>query len=99
MNTERMYSVLLGPHVSEKSTILGEENNQYTFKVSIDATKPEIKKAVETIFNVLVEDLQVLKVKGKTKRTSRGKIRKRSDWKKAYVRLETGHEIDFADIG
>lgn len=99
MNLERMYSVILGPHVSEKTTILGEEANQYTFKVAIDATKPEIKKAVESIFNVVVNDLQVLKVKGKTKRNSRGKIRRRSDWKKAYVRLEAGHDIDFADIG
>ena len=74
-------------------------NNQYTFKVSIDATKPEIKTAVEKIFNVVVRDLQVLVVKGKTKRTPKGKIRKRSNWKKAYVRLEAGHDIDFADIG
>jgi len=99
MNKERLYSVILGPHVSEKSTILGEENNQYTFKVAGDATKPEIRQAVETIFKVVVLDLQVLNVKGKTKRTSSGKIRRRSDWKKAYVRLEEGHEIDFADIG
>jgi len=99
MNQERLYSVILGPHVSEKSTILGEENNQYTFKVAGDATKPEIRQAVETIFKVVVLDLQVLNVKGKTKRTSSGKIRRRSDWKKAYVRLEEGHEIDFADIG
>lgn len=99
MNPERMYQVILGPHVSEKSTLLGEYNNQYTFKVAGDATKPEIKQAVESIFNVVVSDLQVLNVKGKTKRTARGKIRKRSDWKKAYVRLEAGHEIDFADIG
>lgn len=99
MNPERMYTVILGPHVSEKSTLLGESNNQYTFKVAGDATKPEIKKAVESIFNVVVDDLQVLNVKGKTKRTARGKMRKRSDWKKAYVRLEAGHEIDFADIG
>ena len=99
MNQERMYSVILGPHVSEKSTLLSEDNNQYTFRVAGDATKPEIKKAVEGIFNVVVHDLQVLNVKGKTKRTARGKMRKRSDWKKAYVRLEAGHDIDFADIG
>lgn len=99
MNTERMYSVILGPHVSEKSTLLGEDSNQYTFKVAVDATKAEIKQAVEGIFNVLVEDLQTLNVKGKTKRTARGKIRRKANWKKAYVRLEAGHEIDFADIG
>lgn len=99
MNVERMYTVLRGAHVSEKSAILGDVNNQYTFKVATDATKPEIKTAVEKIFNVVVQDLQVLNVKGKTKRTPKGKIRKRSDWKKAYVRLEAGHDIDFADIG
>ena len=99
MNPERMYQVILGPHVSEKSTLLSEDNNQYTFKVATDASKPEIKAAVESIFNVVVADLQVLNVKGKTKRSARGRLRKKSDWKKAYVRLEAGHEIDFADIG
>jgi len=68
-------------------------------KWTLDATKHEMREAVEKIFNVVVDNLQVMKVKGKTKRTARGKIRKRSDWKKAYVRLEAGHEIDFADIG
>ncbi|PCJ26434.1 MAG: 50S ribosomal protein L23 [SAR86 cluster bacterium] len=99
MNLERIYTVILGPHVSEKTTMLGEANNQYAFKVATDSTKAEIKQAVETIFKVVVADLQVLNVKGKTKRTSKGKIRRRSNWKKAYVRLEAGHEIDFADIG
>ncbi|MCB0104534.1 MAG: 50S ribosomal protein L23 [Caldilineaceae bacterium] len=99
MNVERMYSVILAPHVSEKSAIMREANNQYAFKVARDASKPEIKEAVEKIFNVVVEDLQILNVKGKTKRSGRGKLRNRSDWKKAYVRLEAGHEIDFADLG
>jgi large subunit ribosomal protein L23 len=99
MNQDRMYSVILEPHVSEKSTLMSEGNNQYAFKVAIDATKPEIKQAVESIFNVIVEDLQVLNVKGKTKRSARGKVRRRKNWKKAYVRLEAGHEIDFAEIG
>lgn len=99
MNHERLYTVIIGPHVSEKSTLLSENNNQYTFKVALNATKPEIREAVEKLFNVSVDELQVLRVKGKTKRTARGKIRKKSDWKKAYVRLEAGQEIDFADIG
>ncbi|NKB32974.1 MAG: 50S ribosomal protein L23 [Pseudomonadales bacterium] len=99
MNTERMYTVILAPHVSEKSTIAGELNNQYTFKVAKDATKPEIKAAVEGLFNVVVAELQVLNVKGKTKRNNRGQTRRRPSWKKAYVRLEDGHEIDFAEIG
>lgn len=99
MNLERIYTVILGPHVSEKTTMIGEQANQYAFKVATTATKAEIKQAVETIFKVVVSDLQVLNVKGKTKRTAKGKIRRRSNWKKAYVRLEAGHEIDFADIG
>jgi len=66
--------------------------------VALDATKPEIKEAVESLFDVEVKDVQVIKVKGKTKRTARGKLRSRSDWKKAYVRLEQGQEIDFADL-
>ena len=99
MNPERMYQVILGPHVSEKSAMMTERNNQYVFKVAIDASKPEIKEAVEAVFKVVVSDLQVLNVKGKTKRSARGRIRRKSDWKKAYVRLEAGHEIDFADIG
>lgn len=98
MNVERLYSVILSPHVSEKSAIMGESNNQYAFKVARDASKPEIKEAVEKIFNVVVEELQVLNVKGKTKRSGRGKLRSRSDWKKAYVRLAEGQEIDFADL-
>ena len=99
MNPERMYQVILGPHVSEKSAMMTEGNNQYAFKVAVDASKPEIKEAVEAIFKVVVSDLQVLNVKSKTKRSARGRIRRKSDWKKAYVRLEAGHEIDFADIG
>jgi large subunit ribosomal protein L23 len=99
MNPERLYSVILGPHVSEKSTLMTEDNNQYAFRVAIDASKPEVKEAVEKIFNVVVDDLQILNVKGKTKRSFRGKTRSRSNWKKAYVRLEAGHEIDFAEIG
>ena len=99
MNPERMYQVILGPHVSEKSAMMTEENNQYVFKVAIDASKPEIKEAVEAVFKVVVSDLQVLNGKGKTKRSARGRIRRKSDWKKAYVRLEAGHEIDFADVG
>lgn len=99
MNPERKYSVILSPHVSEKSTMMSEGNNQYAFKVAVDATKPEIKEAVESLFNVVVDDLQVLNVKGKTKRSVRGKVRRKKNWKKAYVRLEAGHEIDFAEIG
>lgn len=98
MNNTRLYNILRAPHVSEKSSLIGELNNQYTFKVAKDATKPEIKTAVEKLFDVIVLDLQVLNVKGKTKRNVGGKIRRCPSWKKVYVRLEEGHEIDFADI-
>jgi len=98
MNQERMLTIVLGPHVSEKSTIISEQNNQVTFKVARDATKPEIKQAVEGLFNVQVKEVQVMNVKGKRKRTARGKYRTRAAWKKAYIRLEQGHEIDFADL-
>ena len=98
MNQERLYQIILGPHVSEKTTMMGEGNNQYAFRIATTATKPEVRKAVETLFKVTVTDLQILNVKGKTKRGAGGRIRRRSDWKKAYVRLEAGREIDFADI-
>jgi len=95
MNLERLYKVLLGPHISEKSTLAGEASNSYTFKVVPDATKPEIKAAVEQIFEVRVESVNTLNVKGKVKRTMRGTSR-RKNWKKAIVRLAEGQTIDFA---
>ena len=98
MNQERILSIILGPHLSEKTSTIAEKNNQVTFRVAGDATKPEIKQAVESLFNVQVRDVQVINVKGKSKRTARGKLRSRSDWKKAYVRLEQGQAIDFADM-
>jgi large subunit ribosomal protein L23 len=97
MNQERLLNIIFGPHLSEKTANISEQNNQVAFKVAGDATKSEIKQAVESLFNVQVRDVQTLNVKGKTKRTARGKIRSRSDWKKAYVRLEQGQQIDFAD--
>ena len=91
----RLYRVLLGPHISEKSTLAGEASNSYTFKVVPDATKPEIKAAVEQLFEVRVESVNTLNVKGKVKRTMRGTSR-RKNWKKAIVRLAEGQTIDFA---
>ena len=99
MNSERIYKVLIAPHVSEKSALIGVIANQYAFKVAKDATKSEIKIAVEQLFNVSVVELQVLNVKGKVKRNARGQTRRRPNWKKAYVRLDQGHEIDFSDMG
>lgn len=96
MNQERLLRVLLGPHISEKASVVAEERNQYVFKVAKDAVKLEIKKAVEQLFEVQVKSVRTVNVKGKTKRTARG-MGKRSDWKKAYVALDAGQEIDFTD--
>jgi len=95
MNPERIYKVLLGPHISEKAAVSAEGGNQVVFKVLPGATKLEVKKAVEKLFNVKVLGVQTLNVKGKVKRNKFGEVRKPS-WKKAYVRLEQGHDIDFA---
>ncbi|MEI2780417.1 MAG: 50S ribosomal protein L23 [Candidatus Competibacter sp.] len=94
MNQERLLQILLAPHTSEKANRLAERHNQVVFKVLRDATKPEIKSAVEMLFNVKVKGVTVLNVKGKRKRFG-GRIGQRSDWRKAYVSLEAGHEIDF----
>ena len=99
MNQERIFKVILGPHLSEKTSRISEQNNQVTFKVLPDASKPEVREAVEKLFKVQVRDVQILNVKGKSKRTAQGKLRSRSNWKKAYVRLEQGQESDLADMG
>lgn len=95
MNQERVFQVLVGPHVSEKAAVLADSNNQYVFKVAVNATKAEIKKSVEQLFKVRVDAVQTLKVKGKVKRNKYGQSAKPT-WKKAYVRLEQGQDIDFA---
>ncbi|OOV86047.1 50S ribosomal protein L23 [Oceanospirillum linum] len=95
MNQERIFKVLLGPHVSEKAAVVADLNNQYVFKVAADATKPEIKKAVEALFEVNVTGVSTVNVKGKTKRTARG-IGRRKGFRKAYVSVAEGQEIDFA---
>lgn len=94
MNEERKYTVLVEPHFSEKVSNLGDRSNHYAFKVAKDATKPEIKEAVESLFDVSVINVTTLNQKGKVKRNWRGVSRKK-DWKKAYVRLADGQEIDF----
>lgn len=96
MNQERIFKVLLGPHISEKASVAAERG-EVVFKVASDATKPEIKQAVEQLFNVKVEKVCVLNRKGKTKRTMRG-LGKRSDLRKAYVRLAEGQDIDFLAV-
>ena len=91
----KLANILLAPVVSEKSTNAAENSNQFVFKVQKVATKMEVKKAVELMFDVEVDAVQVLNVKGKVKRFGRA-LGKRSDWKKAYVKLKPGHDIDFA---
>jgi large subunit ribosomal protein L23 len=98
VNEERMYTILLEPHFSEKVALLGDLSNQYAFKVARDASKPEIKAAVEGLFDVRVKSVTTTNVKGKTKRTARGVTRKKN-WKKAYVRLADGQDIDFGLAG
>jgi len=93
-NQERLLQVLLAPTVSEKSTFVGDKNNQVVFRVADDATKPEIKAAVELLFKVKVKSVQVSNVKGKEKKTGRIMGRRRN-WKKAYVSLAKGQEINF----
>jgi large subunit ribosomal protein L23 len=97
MNQERVFQVLVGPHVSEKAAIAADENNQFVFKVAVDATKTEIRKSVEQLFKVKVDSVRTLKVKGKVKRNRFGYSTKPT-WKKAYVRLEQGQDIDFASV-
>ena len=98
MNAEHLYKVVLAPHVSEKATLAAELSNQWVFKVAIGASKAEIKKAVEKLFDVRVTAVQVLVVKGKVKRNRYGLVKKPS-WKKAYVTLEKGQDIDLAIAG
>ena len=94
MNEEMLYQVILAPHVSEKSTMVADANRQFVFEVRRDATKPVIKQAVEKMFNVQVDEVTVVNVRGKVKRAGRTPGR-RQDWKKAYVRLKPGQDIDF----
>ncbi|MDO7085947.1 50S ribosomal protein L23 [Pseudocolwellia sp. AS88] len=94
INEERLLKVLLAPNISEKSTMAAEANNTVVFKVATTATKAEIKAAVEKLFEVSVEGVRTLNVKGKTKRTG-ARIGRRNDWKKAYVTLAEGSDIDF----
>ena len=95
MNQERLYNVLIGPIVSEKSTMVADKNDQVAFRVMQDATKTEVKAAVEMLFKVKVESVQILNQKGKEKRFGRFNGR-RSNVRKAYVSLAPGQEINFA---
>jgi large subunit ribosomal protein L23 len=86
---------VLSPHVTEKATMVADKLNQVIFKVRKDATKIQVKEAIETMFKVDVKNVNLLNVKGKTKRASRNSMGKRADWKKAYVSIQAGQEINF----
>jgi large subunit ribosomal protein L23 len=92
----RLMQVILAPVVSEKSTFVADKRDQVIFRVAKDATKPEIKAAVELMFKVQVDSVQVTNVKGKEKRFGRF-MGRRNHWKKAYVCLKPGQEINFAE--
>lgn len=97
MNNTRLSKILIAPVVSEKSSRVADQSRQMVFRVLPNASKPEIRKAVEKMFDVTVSGVQVLNVKGKVKRFGQT-IGQRSDWKKAYVTLAEGSDIDFTGI-
>jgi large subunit ribosomal protein L23 len=94
-NLYQLTRVLEAPLISEKSSIVAERDKQIVFRVQKNATKKQVKSAVEAMFNVEVDAVRVLNVKGKQKRFGRS-LGQRSDWKKAYVKLKEGHDIEFA---
>jgi len=97
MKQERLLQVLVSPHVSEKSTQAAEQVNQHVFRVAPDATKQEVRQAVEKLFKVKVVAVQVVNMKGKSKRFG-ARLGRRSGWKKAYVRLAEGDDINFVGL-
>jgi large subunit ribosomal protein L23 len=98
MTQQRLMQVLLAPQISEKATYVADKCGQVIFRVVSDATKPEVKQAVELLFEVEVESVQIANVKGKKKRFGRNRGA-RKNWKKAYVNLKPGQEINFVDGG
>lgn len=97
MNEKRLYSIILGPHTTEKSVRLTGKNNQIAFRVLRDATKSELKTAIEKLFSVIVVSVRTVNVKGKEKKFKQ-MSGQRSDWKKAYIRLAEGHDINLANF-
>ena len=98
MNQQRLMQVLLAPQISEKATYVADKNEQVIFRVVMDATKPEVKAAVELLFKVVVDSVQIANVKGKQKKFGRF-VGSRKNWKKAYVCLKAGQEINFVEGG
>lgn len=97
MNDQRLYSVLLAPHVSEKTATAAEMEDRHTFRVATTATKLEVRRAVEKLFDVKVKSVQIVNVRGKNKRFGQT-MGKRSDWKKAVVRLVEGQDLDYMSL-
>lgn len=97
MNDKRLYSIILGPHTTEKSTRVADKNRQIVFRVALDATKTELTEAVQKLFSVKVDSVRIVKLKGK-RRNFRQQPGARSDWKKAYCRLAEGHDINLANF-
>lgn len=99
VSKERCYQIILGPHISEKGSASADASNRVVFRVTLDATKFEIKKAIELLFEANVQTVQTLRVRGKVKRNRYGLVKK-SSWKKAYVRVSKGQgkDISFAAV-
>lgn len=97
MSNELLLDVIYQPHISEKSTRIADKHRQITFKVAKTASKPQIKRAIEKVFDVKVDNVSVLNMKGKQRRFGRTQGR-RKDWKKAYVTLAQGYDIDFTEF-
>ena len=96
MNTQRLTNIIMSPRISEKATMRADIDNQHVFSVLKDATKPEVKKAVELMFDVKVKSVRLMNVQGKLTRVART-FGKRKDWKKAYVRLQEGFDINYGE--
>ena len=96
MNTQRLTNIIVSPRISEKATTRADLDNQHVFSVLKDATKPEVKKAVELMFDVKVKHVRLMNVQGKLTRVGRT-FGKRKDWKNAYVRLQEGFDINYGE--
>jgi large subunit ribosomal protein L23 len=96
MNTQRLANIIVSPRISEKATMKADLENQHVFSVLKDATKPEVKKAIELMFDVKVKSVRLMNVQGKLTRIGRT-FGKRKDWKKAYVRLQEGFDINYGE--
>ena len=96
MNMQRLTNIIMSPRISEKATMRADIDNQHVFSVLKDATKPEVKKAVELMFDVKVKSVRLMNVQGKLTRVGRT-FGKRKDWKKAYVRLQEGFDINYGE--